>query len=53
MVTKFVSSQTLEIIIPSRQPKKEINKLLVLIEINKYEMFKMKIFYFERICVMR
>ena len=51
MVTKIkcgcVISQGLEFVI-SISPK-----LLLLVEINKYELIKMKTFYFEKICLTR
>ena len=47
------SSQTVEIVIPNPLPSNETNKLLVLIEIYRYEVIKTEIFYLESVCLMR
>ena len=38
-----INSWRLKIVTPNPLPKKKINKILVLIEMNKYEVIKMKI----------
>ena len=48
VIAECVSSQKLEVVIPNSLTKKEINKLLVLIKINKGKVIKVKIFYFMR-----
>ena len=53
MVYVGISVHKDKIFIPNPLPAKWINKLLVLIEVSKYEFIKIKILYLDRIYFMR